>query len=156
MRGNDVNEALFSGETLNTPSLLCVEDVLDALAWVLQKADVSSQKRSAQSLRVVQSWIASSSWAAFLAEDPITLSCASICLKIVAPWFAALAPDQQNTAARHMAALLDNEGVAYDIASYRGVTPGIRFWAGPTVPTSDIELLLPWLDWAESCVSRDM
>ena len=152
-----VNDNLFAGETLNTPSLLCVEDALDALAWVIKEGgEAFLKQRSKQSLCIVQQWVSSSSWAAFLAEDPKTVSCSSICLKIVAPWFVALPPDQQQKAAREIASLLERENVAYDIASYRGVTPGLRFWAGPTVLTSDIECLLPWLDWAEKMVASDM
>lgn len=152
--GGRLNEALFAGETLNTPSLLCVEDILDSLRWAEEQGGLDAlQGKSAQTLAVVREWVRNSTWAAFLAESPSTVSCSSICLKIIAPWFLALDTDRQITAARAMTDLLEVEGVGFDLASYRGITPGIRIWAGATVLTDDVARLLPWLDWAESIVS---
>ena len=92
--------------------------------------------------------MARTDWAAFLAEDPATRSCTSICLKIVAPWFTALPAEEQAKAAKQLAALLEKKACAYDIGRYRDAPPGLRIWAGATVETADIEALLPWLDWA--------
>ncbi|MDQ2803198.1 MAG: phosphoserine aminotransferase, partial [Pseudomonadota bacterium] len=94
-------------------------------------------------------------WAEFLAEAPANRSCTSICLKIVAPWFIRLAAEVQAQAAKRLAGLLDAEGVAYDIAAYRDAPPGLRIWGGATVETSDVEALLPWLDWAYGQVSAE-
>ncbi|NKD77114.1 phosphoserine transaminase [Haematospirillum sp. H1815] len=154
--GRQLNEALFVGETLNTPSLLCVEDILDALKWAEgQGGLLALQKKSSQTLALVREWVNRSQWAAFLAEDPATISCSSICLKIVAPWFLDLGPERQVATARAITDLLEAEGVGFDLASYRGIVPGIRIWAGATVLTDDVACLLPWLDWAVETVSRN-
>ncbi len=146
-----LDEALFGGVTINTPSMLCVEDVLDALEWAEGFGGLEALiARSQANLAAIDAWIAESDWAAFLAAAPETRSPTSICLKIVAPWFAALAPADQADAAGHIAALLDEEGVAHDIGAYREAPPGLRIWGGATVETADIEALLPWLDWAHA------
>ena len=111
--------------------------------------------RSEANLAAVAAWIEHSDWAAFLAADVRTRSCTSICLQITAPWFQALAPEHQAKAAKRMAALLEKEGVAYDIAAYRDAPPGLRIWGGATIETADIAALLPWLDWAEGQVRSD-
>lgn len=149
-----VNEGIFKGETINTPSMLCVEDALDGLRWAERIGGLPSLiERCESNLATIAGWVARSDWAAFLAEDPATRSCTSICLKIVAPWFAALPPDGQAKAAKQMAALLEKQGVAYDIGGYRDAPPGLRIWGGATVETADIAALLPWLDWAAAQVS---
>ncbi len=146
-----LDEALFGGVTINTPSMLCVEDVLDALEWAEGFGGLEALiARSQANLAAIDAWIAESDWAAFLAAVPETRSPTSICLKIVAPWFAALAPADQADAAGHIAALLDEEGVAHDIGAYREAPPGLRIWGGATVETADVEALLPWLDWAHA------
>ncbi len=146
-----LDEALFGGVTINTPSMLCVEDVLDALEWAEGFGGLEALiARSQANLAAIDAWIAESDWAAFLAAAPETRSPTSICLKIVAPWFAALAPADQADAAGHIAALLDEEGVAHDIGAYREAPPGLRIWGGATVETADVEALLPWLDWAHA------
>ncbi len=146
-----LDEALFGGVTINTPSMLCVEDVLDALEWAEGFGGLEALiARSQANLAAIDAWIAESDWAAFLAVAPETRSPTSICLKIVAPWFAALAPADQADAAGHIAALLDEEGVAHDIGAYREAPPGLRIWGGATVETADVEALLPWLDWAHA------
>lgn len=148
-----LTEGIFKGETINTPSMLCVEDALDGLRWADSVGGLDALvARSEASLAAVRAWVATSDWAAFLADDPATLSCTSICLKITSPWFLALSPEAQADAAKKIAALLEREAVAYDIAAYRDAPPGLRLWAGATVEPNDIKALLPWLDWAYATV----
>jgi len=142
-------EGIFRGETINTPSMLCVEDALDSLKWAERVGGLDALVGRAEgNLAAVAAWVEHSSWARFLAEDPLTLSCTSIQLKIVDPWFAGLSPDGRFKAVRSMTARLEAEGAGYDLASHRASPPGIRIWAGATVERSDVEALLPWLDWA--------
>jgi phosphoserine aminotransferase len=155
-KGGKLIEGIFKGETINTPSMLCVEDALDGLRWAESIGGVPALiARSEANLAAIAAWVARSKWADFLAEDAATRSSTSICLKIVAPWFTALAPEAQAAAAKRIAALLDDEGVAYDIAAYRDAPPGLRIWGGATVETSDIAALLPWLDWAAARVAAE-
>ncbi len=147
--GGKLIEGIFVGETINTPSLLCVEDALDGLRWAESAGGLSGLiARSEANLAAVAAWVERSDWAAFLAADPKTRSCTSICLKIVADWFERMTPEAQFKASREIAALLAEEGVAFDIASHKDSPPGLRIWAGATIETSDIVALLPWLDWA--------
>ncbi len=147
--GGRLIEGIFAGDTINTPSMLCVEDAIDGLRWAERIGGLEALlARSRANLDAVAAWVARSDWACFLAEDPATRSNTSICLRIAAAWFAALPTDRQGQAAKHLAGLLEQEGVAYDIASYRDAPPGLRLWGGATVETADIEALLPWLDWA--------
>jgi phosphoserine aminotransferase len=149
-----ITEGVFKGETINTPSMLCVEDAVDGLRWAIGIGGLPALiVRSEASLAAVAAWVAQRDWVAFLAEDPATRSCTSICLKIVAPWFTALPAEAQAKAAKQLASLLEKQGVAYDIAAYRDAPPGLRIWAGATVETADIEALLPWLDWAAARVA---
>jgi phosphoserine aminotransferase len=150
-----ISEGIFKGETINTPSMLCVEDAVDGLRWSESLGGLPALiGRSQANLAAVAAWVAKSDWAGFLAEDPAIRSCTSICLKITAPWFAALPADGQAKAAKQLASLLDKQGVAYDIGAYRDAPPGLRIWAGATVETSDVEALLPWLDWAAASVAE--
>ncbi len=154
-KGGRLDEAIFEGQTINTPSMLCVEDVLDALAWAESIGGLEALvARSQANLAAVARWVEASDWADFLAEAPETRSCTSICLKLVAPWFAGLDAGGQGDAATRIAALLDEEGVAFDVGAYREAPPGLRIWGGATVETADIEALLPWLDWAYAKVAR--
>jgi len=147
-------EGIFKGETINTPSMLVVEDALDGLRWAESIGGLPALiARCEANLAAVARWVEHSDWAGFLAEDPATRSCTSICLTIAAPWFAALAPEAQAAAAKELASMLENQGVAYDIAAYRDAPPGLRIWGGATIETGDIEALLPWLDWAHAAVS---
>ncbi len=147
--GGKLIEGIFRGETINTPSMLCVEDALDGLRWAESAGGLPGLiARSEANLAAVAEWVARSQWADFLAADPATRSCTSICLTITAPWFKALDADGQAQAAKQLASLLEREKVAYDIGSYRDAPPGLRIWGGATVETADIEALLPWLDWA--------
>jgi len=152
--GGKLIEGIFKGDTINTPSMLCVEDALDGLRWAESVGGLPALiARSEANLAAIAGWVAQRDWAAFLAEEPATRSCTSICLKIVAPWFLALDADAQAVTAKGIAALLDKEGVAYDIAAYRDAPPGLRIWGGATVETADIRALLPWLDWAVTQVA---
>jgi len=149
-------EGVFKGETINTPSMLCVEDAVDGLRWAQSIGGLPGlMSRSEANLAAVADWVARSDWAAFLADDPAVRSSTSICLKIVAPWFAALPAEGQAKAAKQLAGLLEKEGVAFDIAAYRDAPPGLRIWGGATVETADISALLPWLDWAVAQVAAE-
>ena len=155
-KGGKLIDGVFKGETINTPSMLCVEDALDGLRWAESVGGVPALiARSEANLAAVASWVERTPWAAFLPVDPATRSCTSICLVITAPWFTALAPDAQAAAAKRLAGLLDKEGVAYDIANYRDAPAGLRIWGGATIETSDILALLPWLDWAEAKIAAE-
>ncbi len=148
-------EGVFRGETINTPSMLCVEDLLDALSWAESIGGLDALiARSEANLAAVAAWVGRSDWAAFLAKAPETRSCTSICLEFADAWFSALAPEDRAGAAKQVVKLLDAEGVAYDIGSYRDAPAGLRIWGGATVETSDIEALLPWLDWAYAEVKQ--
>jgi phosphoserine aminotransferase len=147
-------EGVFKGETINTPSMLCVEDAIDGLRWAEGIGGLPALiARSEANLAAVTRWVAETDWVDFLAEDPAIRSCTSICLKIVAPWFTALSADAQAKAAKQLASLLEKQDVAYDIGAYRDAPPGLRIWGGATVETSDIVALLPWLDWAAARVA---
>ncbi len=155
--GGRLNGGLFQGDTINTPSMLCVEDAVDGLRWAASVGGLAGLvARSEANLAAVARWVEHSPWAAFLAEDPATRSCTSICLKIVAPWFRAAGPNEQWAAVKRMAAMLEAEGVAFDIAAHRDAGPGLRLWGGATVETADVEALLPWLDWAFAGVAVTM
>lgn len=142
-------EGIFKGETINTPSMLAVEDAIDGLKWA---ESIGGQRvlmaRSKGNLRAISAWVAKSDWAAFLAEDGACRSWTSVCLVVKAPWFISLDAESQAAAVKKLVALLDGEGVAYDIGAYRDAPAGLRLWAGATVEQSDLEALLPWLDWA--------
>jgi phosphoserine aminotransferase len=141
--------AIFQGDTINTPSMLCVEDYLDALAWA---EGVGGQKgliaRADGNAKVLFDWIAKTPWIANLAVDKATWSNTSVCLKIVDPQVTALSPDAQAALAKDIVSLLDKENAAKDIGSYRDAPAGLRIWTGSTVEASDLQALLPWLDWA--------
>ncbi|MBO1075411.1 phosphoserine transaminase [Roseomonas marmotae] len=148
-KGGKLIEGIFRGDTINTPSMLVVEDALDGLRWAEQIGGLPALvARSEANLAAVAAWVERQDQVAFLAERPETRSCTSICLRIAAPWFTALAPEGQAAAAKLLAALLEREGAAMDVAPYRDAPPGLRIWGGATVETSDIERLLPWIDWA--------
>jgi len=148
-KGGKLIEGIFKGETINTPSMLAVEDALSSLNWAESLSGLAGlTSRSESNLDAIAKWVANSDWAAFLAEDERTRSCTSICLKITDPWFTALAPDAQAEAAKKIASILEKETVAYDIGNYRDAPAGLRIWGGATVETNDIKALLPWLDWA--------
>ena len=140
---------IFEGATINTPSLLAVEDQLDALAWARQAGGLAGLiERSRANLAAVSDWVAESDWADFLAEDPECRSSTSICLKVVDGKFTRLDEDAQRKLIKRMTGLLEEEGVGYDLGGHRDAPPGLRIWGGGTVEAEDIRLLLPWLDWA--------
>ena len=148
-RNGKLDEALFRGETINTPSMLCVEDYLDALGWAKSAGGLEGlSARADANLAVVAAWEARTPWAAFLAKDPATRSNTSVCLEIVDSKVKALARDAQAAFVASLAALLEKEGVAFDVAGHRDAPPNIRVWCGATVEAADVEALLPWLDWA--------
>lgn len=148
-KGGQLISGLFSGATINTVSMLCIEDALDGLKWAESIGGLSGLiQRSQANLASLAAWVDQSDWIDFLAEDTETRSNTSICLKIIAPWYTALPSDQQAKLAKKLVSLLEAEGVALDFGSYRDAPAGLRIWGGATVETSDIEALLPWLDWA--------
>jgi phosphoserine aminotransferase len=142
-------EGVFDGETINTPSMLCVEDYLDALNW---GKSVGSLKgliaRSDANTKVIADWVARTPWIDFLAKEPAIRSNTSVCLKVVDPAVMALAADAQAAFVKSLAAALEKEGIAYDIDAYRDAPPGLRVWCGATVEARDVEALTQWLDWA--------
>ncbi|WP_282047012.1 phosphoserine transaminase [Roseibium album] len=142
-------EGVFRGETINTPSMLCVEDYLDALNWADGIGGLSGLRaRADANLRVFADWVAESRWADFLAVDRETRSNTSVCLKVVDPDILALDDDRQAAFAKAITSRLDLEGVAYDIGAYRDAPSGLRVWAGATIETDDLKALTTWLDWA--------
>lgn len=146
-KGGKLNEGIFEGATINTPSMLAVEDCLDALRWVENIGGVKTTiARSEENFKVIENWVARTDWADFLADKEETRSITSVCLKVVDPWFNDL--DDQMAFIKSMTKLLDAENVAFDIAGYRDAPAGLRIWCGATVQASDVEALMPWLDWA--------
>ena len=155
-KGSKLVGGIFEGETINTPSMLCVEDALDALRWVKDIGGLPATiRRSQANLAEVAKWVSASTWAAFLAERTDTRSCTSICLKIVDPRFVTQDAAGQAAIIKRAVGLLDKEGVAFDIGAYRDAPPGFRIWGGATVETADIASVLPWLDWAYGTASRE-
>jgi phosphoserine aminotransferase len=151
-----LNEGIFKGETINTPSMLCVEDALDSLRWAASVGGLRGLiARSEANLAAIAAWVARTDWIDFLAEDPPTRSCTSVCLKLTAPWVAALPSEAQWAVAKRIAALLEAEGVAYDIAAHRDSPPGLRIWTGATIETANVAALLPWLDWAYATAAAE-
>ena len=148
-KGGKLNAAMFEGDTINTPSMLCVEDYLDTLQWAKSIGGLAALiARADANARAVADWVGRTAWVDFLAQNPRTRSNTSVCLKVVDPAVAALPHDRQTAFVKNMAAVLEKEGVAYDIASHRDAPPGLRIWCGSTVEASDLEALTPWLDWA--------
>jgi phosphoserine aminotransferase len=148
-KGGKLIEGIFEGETINTPSMLAVEDYIDALQWarsiggldaLIAKADANAE--------VIQGWAARRPWIANLSKDPATASNTSLCLSIVDPDVVAKGPEAIAAVAKGIASTLEKEGVAFDIGAYRDAPPGLRIWCGATVEASDLEALTPWLDWA--------
>ena len=150
-----LTEGLFAGETINTTSMLCVEDALDGLRWAKSIGGLKGLiARSEANLKAVADWIESNERVRFLAEAVETRSCTSICLVITAPWFKALDAEGQAKAAKAVAALLEQENVALDAGAYRDAPAGLRIWGGATVEASDIQALLPWIDYAIDTIAR--
>ncbi len=149
-KGGKLIEGIFAGETINTPSMLAVEDALDALKWADEVGGLDALiGRAKANSGAIAGWVGRTAWVDFLAAEPEIRSRTSVCLKLVEPSLDAAA---QAAVAKKMAAVLESEGVAYDIGAYRDAPPGLRIWAGATVETADIEALFPWLDWAYAAV----
>ena len=156
-KGGKVMQELFEGSTINTPSMLCVQDYLDALSWVESVGGVAGTiARSNANAAVIAEWVAKTPWVDFVARAAETRSNTSVCLKIVDNDILGLPPETQAEVPKRIAALLDTKNVAKDIASYRHAPPGLRIWTGATVETSDVEALMPWLDWAFAEVKRNI
>ncbi len=142
-------EGVFEGKTINTPSMLCVEDAIDSLRWAEQVGGMPALiARAEANLASVARWVAGRDWVEFLAEAPETRSCTSICLTIVDPWFFGLHTSAQRAAIKRLVARIEEAGAGYDLAGHRDAPPGLRVWGGATVARADIEALLPWFDWA--------
>jgi phosphoserine aminotransferase len=148
-KGGKLNEAIFEGETINTPSMLCLEDYLDALEWAKSiGGQPALMRRADANLATIAAWVEKTPWAEFLARDKNIRSNTSVCVAVVDPAVKALPAEGQVAFIKAMAGALEKENAAYDVAGHRDAPPHIRVWAGATVETSDIEALLPWLDWA--------
>ena len=154
--GGKLSEGIFAGETINTPSMLCVEDALDGLRWAESIGGLKGLiARSEANLKAVADWVEGNERVRFLAETVESRSCTSICLAIAAPWFVSLDAEAQAKAAKAIAALLEKENVALDAGAYRDAPPGLRIWGGATVETANIAALLPWIDYAIDAVAKD-
>src|SRR3989475_2215385 len=148
-KGGKLNEAIFQGENINTPSMLCVEDYLDTLQWAKSIGGLKAlMARAEANAKVIADWVAVTPWIEFLARHPALRSNTSVCLKVVDPSVAKLSPDAQAAFVKSIAAALEKEGIAYDIDAYRDAPPGLRIWCGSTVERADVEALTFWLDWA--------
>ncbi len=148
-KGGKLVESIFEGETINTPSMLCVEDYIDALLWAKSLGgDKALFARADANTKAIADWVAKSGWADFLATKPETRSNTSVCLKIVDPAVTSLNADAQAAFIKGLTGFLEKEKVAYDIGSYRDAPPGLRIWCGATVETSDVVALTHWLDHA--------
>ena len=148
-KAGKLNEGIFEGETINTPSMLCVEDYLDTLEWAKSVGGLPALRaRADANARVIAEWVERTKWIDFLARDPASRSNTSVCLKVVDPAVGRLAPEAQAAFVKGIAAALEKEGVAYDIDAYRDAPPGLRIWCGSTVERADVEALTQWLDWA--------
>jgi phosphoserine aminotransferase len=148
-KGGKLNQGIFEGETINTPSMLCVEDYLDALHWAKSVGGLAALiSRADANTRVLADWKARTPWIDFLAGDPAIRSNTSVCLKVVDPAITSLTPDAQADFAKKLVALVEKEGAGYDFAHYRDAPAGLRIWCGATVEARDVELLTQWIDWA--------
>jgi phosphoserine aminotransferase len=144
-----VNEGFFNGDTINTPSMLAVEDVIDAMKWVKTVGGVDGLvARTNANFKAIEGWVEKTAWIEFLAKEPATRSTTSVTLSFCDPDFLSLNEEGRAAFAKKVSALLEKEGAGFDVASYRDAPPGLRIWAGGTVEKADIEALLPWIDWA--------
>ena len=149
VKNGEMIDGFFSGDTINTPSMLCVEDVLDSLRWAEGIGGGPTLiSRSQSNLAMINDWLNDCTWASFLVDDPAIRSSTSVCLRINDLWFESLSIKDQRGTMKAMCKLLESEGAAKDINGYRDAPPGLRIWAGSTVEATDLQLLFPWLDWA--------
>jgi phosphoserine aminotransferase len=148
-KGGKLNEGIFEGETINTPSMLCVEDYLDTLQWAKSLGGLKALiARADANTNVIARWVARSPWVDFLAHDPAIRSNTSVCLKVIDPAVTSLSTEAQSAFAKNLVAAIEKEGAGYDLGHYRDAPPGLRVWCGATVEASDVEALTQWLDWA--------
>ncbi|HEV7600039.1 MAG TPA: phosphoserine transaminase [Bradyrhizobium sp.] len=148
-KGGKLNEGIFEGETINTPSMLCVEDYLDALNWGKSVGGLKGlMVRADANTKVLADWKAKTPWIDFLARDPAIRSNTSVCMKVVDPSITSLTADAQADFAKKLVALVEKEGAGYDFAHYRDAPAGLRIWCGATVEARDVALLTQWIDWA--------
>jgi phosphoserine aminotransferase len=148
-KGGKLNEGIFEGETINTPSMLCVEDYLDTLGWAKQIGGLDALvARADANTKALADWVRRTPWVEFLARDPAIRSNTSVCLKVVDPAVLKLPAEAQAKFVKGIAAALEKEGIAYDIDAYRDAPSGLRIWCGATVERADVEALTVWLDWA--------
>ncbi len=148
-KGGKLNEGIFQGETINTPSMLCVEDYLDTLNWAKSVGGLKGlMARADASTKVLSDWAAKTPWVDFLAKDPAIRSNTSVCMKVVDPQVTALPADKQAAFAKALVDAIEKEGAGYDLGAYRDAPPGLRIWCGATVEAKDVEALTQWLDWA--------
>ena len=156
-KGGELNREIFEGATINTPSMLCVEDYLDTLAWADNIGGLDALvARSDRNAQAVTDWVERTPWVDFLASVPETRSNTSVCLRVADAEIASRSLEEQAAFAGKMVKLLEKEGVAYDIGAYRDAPPGLRLWCGATVETSNLEALLPWLEWAFSTLRKEL
>ena len=156
-KGGKLNREIFEGATINTPSMLCVEDYLDALAWAESIGGLDALiARSDRNAQAVTDWVERTPWIDFLAVEAQTRSNTSVCLRVVDAAISSRALEEQAAFAGKIVKLLEKEGVAFDIGAYRDAPPGLRLWCGATVETSDLEALLPWLDWAFATLRSEL
>jgi len=152
-KGGKLIEGIFKGDTINTPSMVCVEDALDSLRWAERIGGLPALiARTAANFSALNAWVERTDWVANLAEDPATRSTTSVCLRVVDPWFTALDAAAQSKTVAAMVERLETESVAYDIAAYRDAPAGLRIWCGATVESEDIVALTLWLDWVYASV----
>ena len=148
-KNNKINNSIFEGSTINTPSLLCIEDFIDALEWAKKIGGLHGLiEISNNNLKLIKGWVKTTDWVDFLAQDEITISNTSICLRFSDKILNELDVQNQMLLEKNIVKILEDENVAYDIGSYRSAPPGLRIWGGPTINPNDIKLLLPWLQWA--------
>jgi phosphoserine aminotransferase len=148
-KGGKLNEGIFEGETINTPSMLCVEDYLDTLQWAKSVGGLKALiARADANTKVIADWVTRTPWVEFLARVPATRSNTSVCLKVVDPAITSLSADAQSAFAKALAGAVEKEGAGYDLGHYRDAPAGLRIWCGATIEASDVEILTQWLDWA--------
>jgi phosphoserine aminotransferase len=156
-KGGKLIEGIFEGETINTPSMLCVEDYIDALHWGKSIGGLEGLiARADANAKVLADWVANSGWAGFLAKDETIRSNTSVCLVVTDPAVAALPTDAQAAFAKKLSSLVEKEKAGYDIGAYRDAPPGLRIWCGATVEAADVALLTHWLDWAFATAKAEL
>ncbi len=148
-KDSKLNEALFQGATINTPSLICAEDVLDSMNWIKSIGGLkASMQRSDNNLKVISDWVSKTDWVDFLAKDESFRSNTSVCLIVTEPKFVALAGDEQKAMIKKLCVLLEKENAGYDFNAYKVAPAGMRIWCGPTIEQDDVKVLLEWIEWA--------